>query len=320
MIGRRDSLPRSGDMIAPEVPQMQSLSPALVVMAAAWMVAGAAAGTQPRPRAVDTSKNAVLKTAASYVAAYEERLTSIVADEAYTQRILAQGPGVQTTPWARTLHSEIFFAFGPHERQWMAIRDVLRIDGAPNPNRLDLKSALVTLAPRDVARTFTAYNARYNLGRIKRNFNEPTLSLLVLDQEHRDRFSFDRGGVQQTPTTSLVTLKFEEKRRPALIASPDGKPVFTKGELLVDAATGEIHRTVLTLKIDALRVELSTAYARDERLGMLVPTIFREVYEDGVMPGIGRNRPRDSGQRFEHITCTATYSNFRRYETSARMK
>jgi hypothetical protein len=320
MIGSRDLLRGIWRYDRAEVPHMQSLAPALVVLAAALTVTGAAAGTQSRPRAVDTSKSAVLRTATSYVAAYEERLTSIVADEAYTQQILAQGPGVQSTPWARTLHSELFFAFGPHERQWMAIRDVLRIDGASNPNRLDLKTALLTLAPRDVARTFTAYNARYNVGRIKRNFNEPTLSLLVLDQEHRDRFSFDRGPVQQTPAASLVTLKFEEKRRPALITSPYGEPVFTKGELVVDAATGEIHRTMLTLKIDALRVELSTAYARDERLGMLVPAIFREVYEDGVTSRTGGNRPRDSGERFEHITCTATYSNYRRYETSARMK
>src|ERR671910_3468805 len=98
----------------------------------------------------------------------------------------------------------------------MARRDVIELDGIAIDGRPDLGEALRLLPAGEVARKFKDSNSRFNLGRTYRNFNEPTLSLLVLDDEHRRRFSFDRKKVERSGDAVLVTLAFKEKERPTL--------------------------------------------------------------------------------------------------------
>jgi len=52
---------------------------------------------------------------------------------------------------------------------------------------------------------------------------------------------------------------------------------------------------------------LTTEYAPDEKLGLWVPTVFRERYEDS------RRKAR------EIVLCEARYTNYRRFQTSARI-
>ncbi|WP_410964005.1 hypothetical protein, partial [Salmonella sp. SAL4448] len=83
-----------------------------------------------------------------------------------------------------------------------------------------------------------AYNARYNIGRVVRNINEPTLALLVLDGTHRSRFKFKSGTPRASGGRTLVPLSFRERERPTLIRSHTGAPIYTSGELLVEADSG----------------------------------------------------------------------------------
>ena len=59
----------------------------------------------------------------------------------------------------------------------------------------------------------------------------------------------------------------------------------------------------------------SRVYAPDERLGIWVPTRFRERYQHGTPAG-----SPDSASDYEDILCEATYSNYRRFETRVRIK
>lgn len=263
------------------------------------------------------STRAVVTAAAGYVAQYQPQLTSIVADEVYTQEVVNQSPRDPQMPRVRHMRSEIFFMFAQANRDWMAIRDVMVLDGSTLLDRPDLREALQTLPAGDVAAKFKEYNSRYNIGRTYRNFNEPTLSLLVLDEHHRARFSFDRKRVERTGDTVLVTIAFTEKESPTLIHDPRRGRVFSKGELIVEAGPGRVRRTLLTAKSDAVRLELTTTYSPDVRLGMWVPTLFREDYEYGVA---SNSRRLDSPSEYERILCEARYSNFRRFETSVRIK
>ena len=88
--------------------------------------------------------------------------------------------------------------FAPAGDDWMAIRDVIQVDGQTVGGRPDVLQELRKLPSHEVAETFKTYNSRFNLGGTYRNFNEPTLSLLVLDAKHRARFSFDRKHVEHT--------------------------------------------------------------------------------------------------------------------------
>lgn len=265
----------------------------------------------------DTSTRAVVNAAAAYVADYQRQLTAILADELYTQAVLAQMPPDVHMPRSRRMKSEVFFLFAPGDLAWMAIRDVMAIDGEVVDKRPDIREALRTLPVADVAATFKTYNSRFNIGRTFRNFNEPTFSLLVVDAHHRDRFSFDRKRIQEAGDAILVTLTFVEKESPTLIRDLKRGRVFSKGELTVEAGTGRVRRAMLEARIGQTKLELTTTYSPDERLGMWVPTVFREEYEHGISPS---SRNLDPRTEYEQILCEAKYSNYRRFETAVRMR
>lgn len=283
----------------------------IVIMITALVVS--AAGRQ----SPDVSEKAVVAAAAKYVASYQQLLTSILADETYVQKVIEQTPPDPDIPRSRRMTSEIFFMFAPVRHDWMTIRDVVSVDGRSVQDRRNVREALATLPPHEVAGAFREHNSRYNIGRTFRNFNEPTLSLLALDDHHRSRFSFERRRVQRTDGATLVTLGFSERQRPTLIRDPDGRPVFVKGEAIVEAGSGRVRRVQLTAKSDYVRVELTTVYSPDNRLELWVPSEFREEYELANPP---KAWAPASGVMHERILCEAAYTNFRRFDTSVRIK
>lgn len=286
---------------------------AALLFATAMLPVHAAAPAPPQQEAIAVA--AFVTAAADYVRQYEEELTSVVARETYQQQIRAQTPRVENDPLRRVLTSEIFFMFV--ERQgWMAIRDVLDVDAVPLESRPDLRRALAELPASQVAARFKAYNARYNIGRIRRNFNEPTLALAVLSDRHRARFSFERVPPRRGDNPLLVTLAYRERTTPTFVRGLKGENVFSSGELTLDAATGRITATRMTMKIGSIRVALSTEYAHEPRLGMAVPVSFSEHYLDGTPPRDGRR----STVRHEEILCEARYSDFQRFGVQTRIK
>lgn len=271
-----------------------------VLLTCVWLAGGAAVLSASQTAAPD----GLVDRAAAYVLDYQQQLTAVVADERYTQHVRLQVPRDTGMPARRTTLSEIFFLHVPGH-DWMAMRDVMTSDGYPVPNRPDLKAALRRLDAPEVARQFKTYNSRFNLGRVVRNFNEPTIGLLVLDPTHRGRFTFTRRRDVRIKGQTLAVLGFLETRRPTLVSNTDGSSVFSSGEITVEPSTGRVRRTLLALTIGSIAMTLSTDYEQDERLGMLVPATFRERYQNS---------------RVEDIVCEASYENFRRFEVQTRIR
>jgi hypothetical protein len=265
------------------------------------------------------AQRGIAERAAEYVADYQRQLTAIVADEQYVQEILRQVPADPGAPQARSTNGEVFFIFTAPSRGWMAIRDVQTVDGAPAPERTDVREILRTLPVAQVGAQMASYNARYNIGRITRNFNEPTLALLSLDESHRERFRFATKQREDVDGHALIWLAFEEKERPTLIRNVQGRPVFIKGELLVEMASGRIWQSRLRATVEGINVELVTVYRFDERLGLMLPILFRESYEKGK-PAQARTQTPDPSLPYEQIACEAKYSNFRRFEVFSRIR
>jgi hypothetical protein len=263
----------------------------------------------------DTSTRAVVAAVAQYVSDYQRDLTSILADESYAQDVVSLMPRDPTVARSRRMTSEVFFMFMPGTRDWMAIRDVIAVDGAPVEDRPDIRQALDVLSPTEVAAALKRHNSRFNIGRILRNFSEPTLSLLVFDANHRERFSFERKRVRKEENVVLVTLAFTERESPTLIADPLRGRILSTGEVIVEAGTGRVRRAVLRANSGEIKVELTTDYTRDEKLDMWVPAVFRETYERGTPP-----RRLEADTEYEHVVCEARYRNFRRFQTSVRIK
>lgn len=298
----------------------------VIVLCCVVSAAAIAAAQRSLTVGPDVSPSAVVAAAAAYVKEYEQNLTYLIADEVYTQQIRGQVPLVRTMPRSRLIKGEIFFMFAPADHGWMAIRDVTEVNGKPAEGRPDLKTALQILPAPMVAGAFKTHNSRFNLGRIVRNFNEPTLSLLVLDEHHLPRFSFERRKVERTRDAVLVTLGFVEQAEPTLIRNLNLQPVFSRGEITVEAGTGRVRRAVLRVTIGGVQMEFTTQYSPDERTGLWVPTSFRERYEEGVV-GIVPQTPaarRDSvalpPSQYEEIICDAKYTNFRRFQVTGTIK
>ena len=293
---------------------------AIAIVAVAWLGwawhqrLGASPATDVRARAD------LQQLAASYVDDYQKQLAAIVADEVYVQEIRAQVPAEEGAPRSRTLRGEVFFLFAAAEREWMAIRDVKEVDGVPLTGTRDVRATLRTLPASQVADRMKSYNARYNIGRITRDINEPTLALLVLDATHRSRFKFKADKPRQVGDRRLVPLSFKERERPTLIRTTAGAPIYTSGELMVEPESGRIWQSTLDASVDAIKVQLTTDYAFDERLGLLLPVVFRERYEQGRVT-ISRKsgdpvRPVDH----EVVVTEGRYSNFRRFEVLSRIR
>lgn len=281
---------------------------AILAPAAAVLLLSHAAGAARAPRSAHEA-DAVIDAAAGYLRHYQQQLTSVMASEVYTQRVLAQVPRDRAMPMRRTLKSDIFFMFAPGHA-WMAIREVIEMDGLTVADRLDLRGALQTQSAPEVARRFKAHNSRYNLGHVERNFNEPTLSLLVLDDRHRARFTFDPVRTSRDGGEDLIVYAFRERRVPTLVWNLNGDPAFSSGELTIEPKSGRITRAMMALTIGTVAVTMTTTYAREPRLGLWVPSRFGEHYRDG----------KKGDPYFEEITGEARYAGFQQFEVKTRIR
>jgi hypothetical protein len=116
-------------------------------------------------------------------------------------------------------------------------------------------------------------------------------------------------------------MAFAERAPPSLIKTP-ASDLPSHGLVWVGRADGAIVRTSLTLK-DATtntRADIVVDFRRSPKLGIEVPVRMVESYEqqaleNGASPGM----PQRMVAVRERIECVATYSNFRRFETSGRL-
>ena len=238
-----------------------------------------------------------------YLRGYEERLANVVAEETYRQWV-EQGPRDRRSTTSRTLRSDFALTLTSDGDRRVGYRDTFEVDGVAVRDREErlarlLRSGAVTQAAR-----IAEQNARFNLGHdfIQRNVNVPTFALELMNPRRRDRFRVRRTGDRAFDFRPGWLIEFRERTRPTLVRTPEGRDQASRVEALVDIQTGEVLQTVLTWE----RVE-----------GMIA------VYY-GHAPGIAVPVPIRMAERFvartgEIVGGEATYANFRRFETDARI-
>jgi hypothetical protein len=256
----------------------------------------------------------LLQRAGEYVRQFEAEFRSVLTDEVYDQDDFWPRAKIHRR---RHLRSEMLFMRVPGpELSWMTARNVLEVDGKPVPDSGDrleraLKGDEAGLVSR--MRAVRDEGARFNVGSIERNINDPIIPLLFVDPDYRWRFDFSLGPQEKVDRVDDVdgvparSLSFREISRPTVIRQGDGlSDVLTTGTLWVVPGSGIVVRTELRAVVDATEVFfIAVDYRREPRLGMWIPSRMTEKYR----------LPRN----IETITCTATYSNARRFETSARI-
>jgi hypothetical protein len=259
---------------------------------------GTAAAAQP----ADTSVKAVLASADAYLLDYQKKLTFLLADESSTQQAVTRSRVTEQ----RHTSGELFVTFVPADRALVAVHDVARVDGVPVDGHEDIRRLLARSSVAGVARQLVNRNARFNIGRVVRNFNEPTLGLLVLDAGRRSQLRFERKPIEPGGDASTVTLGFRETDSPTLVRY-EGMPVYATGEISIDVATGRIRRTFVDLTILGLHAQLTTIYSHDPNLDLWLPATFTERYEAGP-------NARDV------VKCVSTYTNWRRFAATSSFR
>jgi hypothetical protein len=278
---------------------------ALLGLVVAIVPATARVAARQAPPRIDVSTRAMVGALTRYVAEYQRQFALLVADEEYTQELRTTAGEVSV----RRMRGELFLTYLESDGEWSAVHDFTDVDGTPVEDREDLRSLLRAGSMQSIARRLADRNARFNLGRVTRNFNDPTVALLVAGAKRAPNVRFDVEGVDRSdPSDPIVTLAFRERDRPTLVRSVQGQPVYARGVFVVEAATGRVRQTRITFDRAPVVAEMDTTYVVEPRLGIWVPSEWHERYTLSV----GRER--------EVVTGESIYSNYRRFEVSGRIK
>jgi hypothetical protein len=246
--------------------------------------------------------DAVLEKLDAYLDRYETELSAVVADE----ELIQETEGRMYRRMSRRLHSEIAFLRLPGGLEWMGFRRVRSINGKPLTGTRTLAEVLATTSDDALkqAGILVDESAKYNLGN-PRTINLPNLPLELLGRKYRRRYEASHRG--RTKLRGRVTDEVElVEIGETPIVYNEGRQLQTRVRAWIDAGSGALWRAEVELKVPGdnrnptwLRVD----FALDRELLIMVPVQMRERF----------NSIADTG------TSLATYTNFRRFQTSARI-
>jgi hypothetical protein len=279
-----------------------------------------------------------LALAGRYVHQFEQDFSQVISDEDYLQTDKERAGSQESVDAAwvgygrvvvkplqvslrRETHSEMLFLY--QAGTLLAIRNVLWLRDEPaaaamiqptTDSRGRLDRELKDTSPGQAARlrALADESARFNLGSLYRNFNVPTLALQFLAPEYQPRFDFTIVGHEKISGSQALRLDFAERESPTVVMLNDKRDVFAKGSLWVRESDGAVLRTRLTIIAPqtkdgpAIDGSITVDYGRDGKLDMWVPRRMEEEYAEVTEGG-------------EQLKCSATYSNYRRFETSGRL-
>ncbi len=282
-------------------------------------VLAASAVPEARARQPRTLED-VLEAAADYVGRYEAELGVMIADERYDQKMSAS----RRRDTRQRLDSHFLFLRLPGTNEWLGFRDVYALNGRQVRPRDDRLAALLVDPTADVARRARAIveeSSKYNLGRQDHTVNVPPLVLDWITERVRPRLAFSKLGEPRLRGVQTWRIGFKEISRPTLVRTPLGDDVQSEGSYWIEPLTGRILETELIsrveikpgpaalalgrLQVRTVKAIVRVSYEPDSRLSVLVPVEMREKLE--VPP-------------FGVAEGTAKYSNFRRFEATARIK
>ena len=199
----------------------------------------------------------LLDRAGRYVRTFQSDFETVISDETYVQRE-RQSRFDRASNATRTISSEALFMWVTEDRSWLMVRNVLKVDGRSVPDsRARLEGALRDSAPRTATATAQASgveplasrplvsrfrqlrdeSARFNLGHIFRNVNDPMLPFQFVDPSYQPRFSFAIAGPDTIDGVAVWKLTFAEIETPSM-------PTVVTVDRHTSPATGEIcsHR------------------------------------------------------------------------------
>ena len=253
---------------------------------------------KPAPPPLD----AVFEKLDAYLEKYESELSAVVADEILVQEV----EGRFLAKKLRRVSAEIAFLRLPGNFEWLGFRHATIVDGKPvGANGPSLTELLATNTADTIAQATLLVNesSKHNLGN-PRTINMPNLPLELLNRRYRHRYTSKLDGRERVRGHAVDVVALEEIGPPPIVYS-GGHDLKSMLRAWIDADSGVLWRAEVRLRrfknpeTSRLRVE----FALDKGLDVIVPIEMREDFF--VDLGTGRGH--------------YTYSNFRRFQTSARI-
>ena len=270
----------------------------------------------PFVTAEEANLKTVLGRAATYALDYHKRFTVLVAEERYVQRVGPERPATPDNPspllrQERLLKSDyVLLNDFAGANSWVGVREVLEVDGEPvTTDRERLRAILedTTQPLMSRIRALADQQAQYNLGDLYRTINVPTLPLEFLLPDRQSRFRFKHTGSTLVQDRPVWIVSFDERERPTIIRTPEGRDITSSGSFWIDPANGAVLRSELrTGQVPGrpLSTIILVSYTHNTRFDMLLPDDMNELYLTA----------------HTRIEGHATYSNYRRWEAEVRIK
>ncbi len=273
----------------------------LAVILAALTASGAVSA---RPVAQQPlTLTALLERAGEYMLRLDHDLSGIVAEERYTQESTTKPQFGASIRAHRNLKSDVLLVLADAGDRYVAFRDVFEVDGKTVRDRDDrLARLFLDKAPSaaEQLQKIRTESARYNLGDIFRDFNDPVFALRVLHPEFQPRFNFSL--VNTGTVGEPWEVEFREVEPGTIVRTMAGSDLPAHGRFRIEPGSGQVRSSELLTEDNILHADVTVTYQVDRVLGILVPIGMRES------AGTQSGRLAISGQ--------ATYSHFRRFKVT----
>jgi hypothetical protein len=294
--------PRRNYCSAP--PALRTASFALLSLIAFCAIDSHAAQNEAAARE-DQAVQPILRRAAAFVRDLHDQLNGVIADEAYEQSV--RNPLADAANGSRrAIRSEVLFMTLADIPDLVFVRTVLVVNGRKVPDSTERLDRLFNDPPANPSAYLMQLkqeSARFNIGAVLRTTGDPAFALRFLDPKIVPRFVFTRAGVERIGVYDAVKLAFAEQDYPTLIAV-NGINVPASGDVWVNAADGTLLRTNVKVSTPDGNASVTVDFQRDARLQQWVPSRMAEVYGAGTT---------------QETRCTATYSNYRRFDSTVRI-
>ncbi len=259
----------------------------------------------------DVDPNTVRSRLFEYLGRYEPQLSTLIAEERFTQwPRVSHALAMRSATDARTLVSDVAFVALPGNVGWLGYRDVRTINNKRVKRSGQALQDLLVVGSddsRERAMSLLLEGARHNLG-APRTINLPSLPLELLHLRNQGRFVIEGSDRDRVGVHEVMRLELNETVRPTLIQRPEGGNMPSHVTAWVEPHTGRLRKAEVRTKDAQLgawfEAVVRVEFDDDAAMGLMVPVRLYEVFFDP---------PRGRGEG------EATYSNYRRFTTAARI-
>ncbi|OFW10175.1 MAG: hypothetical protein A3H96_18105 [Acidobacteria bacterium RIFCSPLOWO2_02_FULL_67_36] len=264
----------------------------------ATVLAGALSIVAPAAAQKDPPVADVVRAAGEYLATYAPKVSGVTLQEEYTL-IDVTGGRMSTT---QRLNSDLVLL--NLTGKIIALRDAYSIDSnALRVRQPRITTLLVrpTAAGWEQAQAYAGETARYLMDTLVVRSNDPTLAVQVADPTNQTRLTYKIDGRKKMDGVDVIGLRFQETKTPdaSYIVPTPGKAAAS-GRLWLEAGTGRIHRTELSLQSDTESARIEVVYGRDSALDLWLPKEMVDLYDIKEQTGSNSYRTRSFQGRADY--------------------